>query len=115
MDENTTPTDRVRNALNELRDLGVPQEEIDKIQVYQMEQTELAEELYRSAVADGVNFATADDEGDVYVNTKWLGMIVHTVAESMLVMPDVDPSTMRTAEVLNQTIMAANRFVGKAI
>lgn len=112
-DEKTTEQ-RIREAAEALG-IDIPeQSDIDKIQTYQMEQAELANELYESAVADGVNFATTDESGDTFVNTKWIGMVIRTVAEAGLITGDLPEQTQRLAEVLAQTVLAADKFVGKA-
>ena len=111
-DEHKTEEERLREAAESL---GFPipdQQEMDRLRVYHMEQEELANELYESAVADGVNFATSDDSGDVFVNVKWLGMVVRTIAEAGMITGDLPEQVMRTAEVLGQTILAAEKFVG---
>lgn len=112
-DENMSTEDKIRRAAEAL---GIPmpeQSDMDKIQLYHMEQADRANELYESAVADGINFATTDETGDTFVNTKWLGMVIKTVAEAGIISGDLPEQTQRLAEVLGQTIMAANKFVGK--
>lgn len=109
MDENLSTEERIIKAAEAL---GIPvpdREQLDYISTYHMEQQECADDLYRSAVEDGIPFATMDNDGDVYVNVNWLGMIVGTVAQG----GPLPESTLRLAEVLNQTIMASKKFVGK--
>ena len=111
-DENMSQDDKIRAAAERL---GIPlpsDSDLDKIKVYHMEQEESANELYESAVSDGLPFATEAD-GEVYVNTKWLGMIIRTVAEAGYVSGNLPEQTQRLAEVLGQTIVAADKFVGK--
>lgn len=102
----------IREAIEALAGRPADESDIDFVRVYQMEQLERANELYEAAVGDGVNFATTDGEGDVFVNTKWLGTLIHTITEGMLLTGgEVNP--MATVEVLGQTIVAADKFVGK--
>jgi len=113
-DENMTPEERIIKAAESLGFPAPNQADLDKIQLYHMEQQASANELYESAVADGINFATVDEEGDTFVNTKWLGMVIRTVAEAGAISGDLPEQTQRLAEILGQTIIAANKFVGKA-
>lgn len=105
--------DKIKQAYRSLFGEELSQEDVERIQLYRIEQGEMAEELFRSAKEDGINFATTDETGDVYVNVRWIGMVVRHVAEGLMVDPNPAPSTMRLAEVLNQTVYAAKKFVGK--
>lgn len=96
---------------------NVTPEDKDFMTTYKMEQGEAAKELYESAVEDGVDFAVmqtnAHGEEEVYVNTKWLAMIIKTVAEATVFSGDMDPRAIRISEILGQTVLAADLFVGK--
>lgn len=114
MDYDGNPEAQIREALSKYTGESEPrQEDIDAIHVYSIEQNEKAEELFQAALSDGVNFAATDETGDVFINTKWLGMIVRTTAAALLVTgtAEENAAAITQSEVINQSILAARKFV----
>ena len=111
----TSKDAEIREAIANIGGFEPTVGDVDFVKVYQMEQQERAQELYEAAVGDGVNFSIkGGDEGEeVFVNVKWLGSIIHTLTEGMLLSGGEGVSPMSTVEVLGQTILAAEKFAGK--
>lgn len=114
MNHDYNPEAQIREVLSKFTGDDDPsQAAVDAVHAYAIEQNDKAEELFRCAVDDGVNFATTDESGDIFVNTKWLGMIVRSTTTALILAgTEAENQTAVTqSEILNQTIMAARKFV----
>lgn len=111
MNDKIKTDEEIREAIEALGGFAPTDGDVDFVKVYQMEQEEKAQELFEAAVGDGVFFATKVED-EVFVNVKWLGSIVQTMMEGVLLGAEIQP--MQTVEVLGQTIMASEKFVEQA-
>lgn len=110
-------TDKPKNRIEMINDvaeeLGLSEEETDRLRLYDIENNEKAQEIVDIARKVDVPLAYKDGE-EVFVNIKWMGTIVGTLGKLVLEGAPLSNDALALTEAISNSILAAQKWVGDA-